>query len=245
MNVDAYLERIGADRTTGLRDLHRLHQETIPFENLSIHLGERISLEPDDLSRKIVENRRGGFCYELNGAFALVLEQLGHDVTRLACRVNGGDHLGPPFDHLTLLVDGQWLVDVGFGAHSTYPLNFETREPQPDPGGLFTIKPSPEGDVDVLKDGRLSYRIETKKRDLSDFVPTCWWQQTSPDSHFTRNTICTRLDGDARLTISGRKFIRTKGDSRTEEALPTDDALLAAYRESFGITLDRVPGAAR
>ena len=92
MNVDAYLERIGADRTTGLRDLHRLHQETVPFENLSIHLGERISLAEQDLERKIVQSRRGGFCYELNGAFALVLEALGHDVTRLACRVNGGDH---------------------------------------------------------------------------------------------------------------------------------------------------------
>ncbi|HEX5202724.1 MAG TPA: arylamine N-acetyltransferase [Actinoplanes sp.] len=245
MNVDAYLERIGADRTTGLRDLHRLHQEKIPFENLSIHLGERIGLEPDDLFRKIVESRRGGFCYELNGAFALVLTALGHDVTRLAARVNGGDRLGPPFDHLTLLVDDMWLVDVGFGAHSTYPLNFRAREPQPDPGGLFTVVPSQDGDVDVVKDGRLAYRVEMKKRDLPDFVPTCWWQQTSPESHFTRSTVCTRLDGDARLTISGRKFIRTKGDSRTEQALPADDELLAAYRESFGITLDRVPDAAR
>ena len=245
MNVDAYLERIGADRTTGLRDLHRLHQEAIPFENLSIHLGERVSLDPDDLADKIVRRRRGGFCYELNGAFALVLAGLGHEVTRLACRVNGGDHLGPPFDHLTLLVDDVWLVDVGFGSHSTYPLRFDLRTPQPDPGGVFTIVPTADGDVDVVKNGRLEYRVELKKRDLADFVPTCWWQQTSPDSHFTENTICTRLDNGARLTISGRNFIQTKADLRTEKALSSDQELLAAYRDHFGITLDRAPAATR
>src|SRR3569833_2383178 len=97
MNVDAYLERIGAARSPGLAALHRLHQTAVPFENLSIHLGEPVPLTPEDLYDKIVSRRRGGFCYELNGLFALLLENLGHEVTRLAARVAGG----PPFDHLT------------------------------------------------------------------------------------------------------------------------------------------------
>lgn len=237
MNVDAYLERIGAERSTDLRQLHRLHQTAAPFENLSIHLGEPVSLNPQDLYDKIVGRRRGGFCYELNGLFALLLERLGHDVTRLGARVNGG----PPFDHLTLLVDGVWLVDVGFGAHSTYPLRFDSRQPQADPGGTFTIKPAADGDVDVLKDGNPQYRIEMRGRDLSDFGPTCWWQTTSPDSHFTRKPVCTRLDGDGRITISGHTFIETRRDSRTEKELDTDEALLAAYRDRFGISLPRPP----
>jgi N-hydroxyarylamine O-acetyltransferase len=240
MNVDAYLERIGADRATGLSDLHRLHQTAVPFENLSIHLGEPVSLASGDLYDKIVGRRRGGFCYELNGLFSLLLEELGHEVTRLGARVNGG----PPFDHLTLLVDGVWLVDVGFGAHSTYPLRFDRRSPQVDPGGKFTVVPAADGDVDVLKDGSPEYRIEMRKRELSDFGPTCWWQTTSPDSHFTRKTICTRLDGDGRITISGRTFIETRGNSRTQHELDTDEALLAAYRDRFGISLPRPPAAA-
>ena len=240
MNVDAYLERIGADRATGLSDLHRLHQTAVPFENLSIHVGEPVPLAPGELYDKIVGRRRGGFCYELNGLFALLLEELGHEVTRLGARVNGG----PPFDHLALLVDGVWLVDVGFGAHSTYPLRFDRRSPQVDPGGTFTIVPAADGDVDVLKDGNPEYRIEMRKRELSDFGPTCWWQTTSPDSHFTRKTICTRLDGDGRITISGRTFIETRSNSRTQHELDTDEALLAAYHDRFGISLPRPPAAA-
>jgi N-hydroxyarylamine O-acetyltransferase len=248
----AYLRRIGvahpgpADAAT-LRVLHRAHQMTVPFENLSIHLSEPISLDPGALLDKIVTRRRGGFCYELNGAFALLLQALGAEVTRVAARVHGEAGLGPPFDHLALVVrpadgSGPWLADVGFGSHSVYPLLFDSRDPQDDPAARFLLADAPEADVEVLKDGRPEYRIERRPRGLDEFVPTCWWQQTSPDSHFTRSTICSRLTEDGRVSISGRSLIRTGGGSRTEEQMP-DDAVLAAYRDHFGIILDRVPTA--
>ena len=97
------------------------------------------------------------------------------------------------------------------------------------------------GDIDVLKDGRPQYRIEARERSLADCVPTCWWQQTSPLSHFTRSTICSRLTPGGRVSISGRMLIQTQGGTRTEQRLGTDDVLLAAYREHFGIALSRVP----
>ena len=98
--VLAYLNRVGSTPTTagdaaGLRTLHRAHQLTVPFENLSIHLAEPISLDEHDLTGKIVYGRRGGFCYELNGAFALLLEALGAQVSRVAARVYGEAGLGP------------------------------------------------------------------------------------------------------------------------------------------------------
>src|SRR5215467_12534769 len=102
--IGAYLERIGraapaiADQA-GLRDLHKAHLLAVPFENLSIHLSEPISLDEDDLIDKIVSRRRGGFCYELNGAFALLLRSLGADVARVAARIYGHGRLSPPFDH--------------------------------------------------------------------------------------------------------------------------------------------------
>jgi arylamine N-acetyltransferase len=74
-----------------------------------------------------------------------------------------------------------------------------------------------------------------------DFVPTCWWQQTSPRSHFTRSVICSRLSEDGRISISGRRLIRTVGGQRIEENLPDDQAVLAAYRDHFGIDLNSVP----
>jgi N-hydroxyarylamine O-acetyltransferase len=250
--LTAYLDRIGAERPATLdaavlSALHRAHQAAVPFENLSIHLGEPISLDEDELINKIVTRRRGGFCYELNGAFALLLESLGAQVARVAARVYGdGGRLGPLFDHLALLVrlpggSGPWLADVGFGAHSSYPLRYDVRAGQDDPGGRFSLADAQDGDVDVAKDGEPQYRIEQRERSLADFVPTCWWQATSPDSHFTRSTICSRLTGEGRISLSGRTLIRTSGGTRTEQELGADAEVLAAYRDHFGIVLDRVP----
>lgn len=244
MDTDAYLRRIGRPAPTPA-ELHLAHLETVPFENLAIHLGEPISLTPDDLFDKIVRRRRGGFCYELNGLFALLLESLGHTVERLAARVFGDERLGPPYDHLALLVDGTHLMDVGFGGHSAYPLKWVTGIAQPDPGGLFTLAEAADGDVDVLKDGVPQYRLERRPRTLDDFAATCWYQQTWPGSHFRSKPICSRLDGDGRISISGRTVIRTRGADRTETTCASDDELLAAYREHFGLVLDRVPAADR
>jgi N-hydroxyarylamine O-acetyltransferase len=251
----AYLDRIGVERPEvldagALADLHRAHQLTVPFENLSIHLAEPISLDEGDLFAKIVTRRRGGFCYELNGTFALLLEALGARVSRVAARVYGGEgKLGPPFDHLALVVrlpggSGPWLADVGFGSNSTYPLRYDSREDQDDPGGRFALADTTDGDVEVAKNGEPQYRMEQRERRLDEFVPTCWWQQTSPDSHFTLSTICSRLTEDGRISLSGRTLIRTCGGTRTEQELGADDEVLAAYRDHFGIVLDRVPAVA-
>ena len=250
--VAAYLDRVGVAGpeagldAAALRTLHRAHQLTVPFENLSIHLAEPISLAEGDLIGKLVQRRRGGFCYELNGAFALLLEALGAQVSRVAARVHGETGLGPPFDHLALVVrladgSGPWLADVGFGSHGDYPLLLDSRDDQDDPAGQFRLADAPAGDIDVAKDGKPQYRIEMRERSLDDFVATCWWQQTSPRSHFTRSTICSRRTIDGRVSISGRTFIQTQDGTRTEQELGTDDALLAAYRDQFGVVLSRVP----
>lgn len=135
--ADAYLRRIGTQypawpTSDVLRELQLRHLKTVPFENLSIHLGEEIVLEEKRLLDKVVGARRGGFCYELNGAFGALLGALGFDVTLLAARVYGEEgRLGIPYDHLALRVrtvdGGDWLTDVGFGAHSLHPLAFAER----------------------------------------------------------------------------------------------------------------------
>jgi N-hydroxyarylamine O-acetyltransferase len=241
----ASLDRAAADEA-GLRELHRAHQLAVPFENLSIHLQEEISLAEDDLLAKLTTRGRGGFCYELNGAFALLLEALGARVERVAARVYGDNGLGPPFDHLALIVtgadgSGPWLADVGFGMHSVYPLRFGERGPQDDPGGRFLLADSARGDVEVIKDDKPQYLIERRERELAEFEPTCWWQQTSPKSHFRAGTVCSRLTEDGRVTISGRLLITTSAGVRAEAELSDDADLLAAYRDHFGIALDRVP----
>lgn len=246
--LSAYLDRIGAARparadAASLRELQLRHLLAVPFENLSIHLGEPIVLEEAGLVGKVVRRRRGGFCYELNGAFAALLSALGFRVSLLAASVFKEGGPWPPFGHLALRVDAPepWLVDVGFGDHSHHPLRLDSRAEQPDPAGTFQVAEGPHGDLDVLRDGEPAYRVEPRPRELRDFAPTCWWTRTSADSHFTRSLVCSRLTPDGRVTVSDRTLIRTAGGRREERTLGGDAEVLAAYRELFGITLDRPP----
>ncbi|MGW8632540.1 arylamine N-acetyltransferase family protein [Streptomyces sp. NPDC055793] len=265
--VDAYLRRLGAEHPArptldALRALHLLHLRTVPFENLSVHLGEEIVLEEGRLLDKVVGGRRGGFCYELNGLFGALLAALGYEVTMLAARVYGdGGRLGIPYDHMVLLVrtvdGGDWLADVGFGAHSHGPLAFGERAEQDDPGGTFrVVEAGPDAagvrgaeataraaDLDVLREGRQVYRVDVRPRVLDDFVSGAWWHSTSPRSHFLQSTVCSRITEDGgRITLSGRRLTATAPDgAREERELATDEEVLTAYREHFGIRLARVP----
>ncbi|WP_328938553.1 arylamine N-acetyltransferase [Streptomyces tauricus] len=263
--VDAYLRRIGVTHPAWptadvLRELQLRHLLTVPFENLSIHLGEEIVLEEKPLLDKVVGARRGGFCYELNGAFGALLKALGFDVTLLAGRVYGEEErLGIPYDHLALRVrtvdGGDWLADVGFGAHSHYPLAFGERGEQTDPAGAFRVivagadpagvrgSAGEFGDLEVVRDGKSQYRLETRPRVLGDFVAGAWWHSTSPASHFTRSPVCSRVTEDGgRVTLSGRTLTVTDpgGGKKTEE-LVSDEEVLETYRKRFGIVLERVP----
>ncbi|NEA85546.1 arylamine N-acetyltransferase [Streptomyces sp. SID7958] len=266
--IDAYLSRLGAERpdrptSQALRELHLRHLRTVPFENLSLHLGEEIVLDEKRLVDKVVEARRGGFCYELNGSFGALLAALGYDVSLMAARVYGdGGRLGIPYDHLALRVrtvdGGDWLADVGFGAHCHLPLAFPDRGDQADPGGTFRIAvaaPDAAGvrgghgevpdaaDLDVSVDGRPVYRLEVRPRALGDFTAGVWWHSTSPVSHFTRSLVCSRVTDDGgRITLSGRRLTVTAPDgARQERALERDEEVLAVYRTRFGIELDAVP----
>ncbi|WP_221352557.1 arylamine N-acetyltransferase family protein [Streptomyces beigongshangae] len=263
--VDAYLRRIGVTHPAWptadvLRELQLRHLLTVPFENLSIHLGEEIALDEGPLLDKLVGARRGGFCYELNGAFGALLKALGFDVTLLAGRAYGEEgRLGIPYDHLALRVrtvdGGDWLADVGFGSHSHYPLAFGERGEQVDPAGTFRVivagadpagvrgSAGEFGDLEVVRDGVSRYRLETRPRVLGDFMAGSWWHSTSPASHFTQSLVCSRVTEDGgRITLSGRTLTVTDpGGAKEVTELASDEEALEVYRKRFGIVLDRVP----
>ncbi|MFI8005823.1 arylamine N-acetyltransferase [Streptomyces sp. NPDC086010] len=250
--VDSYLERIGAARPSradapALRELQRRHLMTVPFENLSIHLDQDIVLEEDRLVDKIVAQRRGGFCYELNGAFAVLLRGLGFRVTLLQARVFGdGGRLGIPYDHVALRVEtedgtGPWLADVGFGDHAVDPLALDSRAEQEDVSGRFRFREAPRGDLDLLRDGSRQFRLDLRPRALADFRAGSWYHRTSPESHFTRSLVCSRLTEDGRVTLRGRTLVSTVRGKRSTEEMATDADVLRAYLDRFGVVLDQVP----
>jgi N-hydroxyarylamine O-acetyltransferase len=249
VNVSPYLSRIGFSGSTDpnaetLRALHLAHLRTVPFENLDISLGVPIVCEEERFLHKIINLQRGGFCYELNGAFAALLRALGFSVTLLSARVSREDgRASPEFDHLTLRVDldEPWLADVGFGDSFLEPLRLRPEVEQEQSRGPFRIVQV--GDVMIVQRVRPGefwkslYRFTLTPRHLADFAPRCHFQQTSPESHFTRQRICTLPTADGRITLSDLKFIRTTGECREERWLQSEEEWRSALADWFGVRL--------
>lgn len=237
--VAEYLERIGASAEDDLATLTDRHYRSIPFENLSIHLAEAIDTRPDALFDKIVRRRRGGFCYELNGLFGWLLAEFGFDVAFLGARVHARDGDTAPLAHQALRVVGRdgvaRLVDVGFGGFCVPAVELGTASAQ--------VVPQPGGDVEVhAPDGAPGYRLDGREYGRGDFEPTSWWTATHPDSGFTRGPTCTLpLSPAGRVTLAGTTLIRTGADGTRTEDVVSDGEALAAYRDLFGVVLDRLP----
>ena len=250
METTDYLARIGyngplAPTAATLAGLHEAHYRAVPFENLDIALRRPIIPDETTSYAKIVGQRRGGFCYELNGAFAWLLRALGFRVTLLSAGVMSREHrtFGPEFDHLALRVDldEPWLVDVGFGDAFFRPLRLAQRGAQRDRGGMFRIVAGADWHVlekcDQGGDWHPEYRFTLTPRALRDFAARCQYHQTSPDSGFTRRSTCSLPTATGRVTLSDRRLIVTTRDQRAESDLPDEAAHAAALRDHFGIVL--------
>lgn len=257
MDIKAYLERINysgslVPTAETLRELQVAHLIAVPFENLSIHAGEPIVLEDEELYRKIVENRRGGFCYEANGLFAALLRALGFEVAMLSAQVaNASGEFGRDFDHMTLMVSTAdasarpWLVDVGFGDSFREPLLLD--EPGEQLQGSRTYRIVPDGVHRILLqrdeggEWKAQYRFTLQAYTYPDYADMCRYHQTSPDSHFTRSRLCSRATREGRLTLSDMRFITTSGSgarqSRQERDLRSEAEHAQVLRDYFGIVM--------
>ena len=225
--------------------MQRAHLLTVPFENLSIHAGEPIVLEDEALFTKIVEGRRGGFCYEANGLFAALLRALGFDVTMLSAEVANPDgDFGPPFDHMTLMVslEQRWLVDVGFGDSFREPLLLDERSDQVQDNRAYRLLPDGAQMLLMQRDYNIEwkpqYRFTLNARSYGDFAEMCRFHQTSPQSHFTQRRICSLATETGRITLSDMRFIRTteKG-GREERTISSQEEYSKILRDQFGIVM--------
>jgi N-hydroxyarylamine O-acetyltransferase len=254
MDVPAYLARISYTGPTTpdadtLRGIHRAHMLSVPFENLDIPLKRKIVCDENAFVRKIVEQRRGGFCYELNGAFAALLRALGFPVTLLSARVMRDDgNLGPEMDHLALQVDldEPWLADVGFGDSFVEPLRLQVRTAQDQDGRGFRIVSQDdigrddELQMQVCRDDlswKTEYSFGLQPRQLKEFAAMCEYHQTSPESPFTHKRLCSRATPDGRVTLADMKLITTCRGVREERILGSQEEWRETLQEQFGVVL--------
>lgn len=249
MDVASYLKRInyrGAPDVSAatLRELHMAHLLSVPFENLDVHFRRGIVLDEERLVSKIVEERRGGICYELNTAFCSLLRGMGFRVSILSAGVardEGG--FDPPFDHMALLVhlEERWLADVGFGDSFREPLRLDARGSQDQNGESYRIV---EPDEHLVVERRESdswkpqYRFTLDAYPLDAFDEMCLYHQTSPESPFTQKRVCTRATPGGRITVSDMRLIVTEGREKQERALTSNEEWTAALRDLFGIALE-------
>jgi N-hydroxyarylamine O-acetyltransferase len=255
IDLDAYFQRIGyegrrAATPDTLRDLVARHTESIPFENLDPLLRRPVRLDPASLERKLVRDRRGGYCYEQNTLFRHALEALGFPVIGLAARVlwNQPDGVVPPRSHMLLAVQAggeTYLADVGFGGQSpTAPLRLAPEVVQETPHEPFRLVVAGEEYVlqAKLPDGwRPLYRFDLREAYPSDYEVANWHVSTHPDSIFVNGLIVGRPGPGRRHTLFNNELaVHTRAG--TERRVLTDPAeLRASLTGVFGLALPDAP----
>ena len=224
LNIPLYLKRIKYTKEVKLNkktlfELQRRHLKNIPFENLDIHYGKVIKLDIDSIYTKIVLKKRGGFCYELNGLFYHLLQDIGFDVNMISGRVYRKENsYTKEYDHLAIIAtieNQKYLVDVGFGKFSLNPLEIKFDINTTDDFGKFRFD---RYDVDYLRineviNGNLipQYIFNTKERKFSEFEFMCKFHQRSKDSHFTKKKVISIVTKNGRITLNDNQLKITKG----------------------------------
>jgi N-hydroxyarylamine O-acetyltransferase len=247
LDLDAYLRRIRYDGRREpthavLAAIHLAHGTRIAFENIDVFLGRPVRLDLAALQAKLVNGRRGGYCFEQNTLFAAALEALGFHVTRLAARVRLGAARVAPRTHMLLEMHvggAQYLADVGFGGggpllplllvpghvaeqfHWTYRLTEEA--------GLWVLQAQRDGGWFDL------YAFTRERQYPVDFEVANHYTATYPDSFF-RHTLLVQLPTrEARHSLYGRELTVERDGQTATRTIPDDETLHQTLSETFGL----------
>jgi N-hydroxyarylamine O-acetyltransferase len=209
-DLDAYLRRIGLRGRAALADVHRAHATSIPFEGLGPYVGEAVPLDPERLVEKLVERRRGGYCFEQNLLLKAALEALGLEVETYLARVMVGLRPGEVRGrtHLLLKVgEGgrSWHADVGFGSGTLLePLPWGPGDVYEQAGWLFrVIERGPEWILQTSEEGEWIdvYGFLPQPAAAIDIEMSNWWTATHPESRFVSGFLVSRQWADGRRLI--------------------------------------------
>lgn len=248
VKVEKYLARIGmslpedfAPDSAFLRELQFAHCTHVPYENLDIIRGIPLSLDEVDLYKKVVEQGKGGFCFELNGLFAWLLRQLGYKVTEYAARYLRGESELPMRRHRVLKVeatDGVWCCDVGIGeVCPRYPLRLVEGVEQPQFDECYRFE---KDDflgwvlMDLHKgEWRRFYSFTEEPQLPQDYDALCLYCEKSPKSPFIHSEMFSLKTPAGRITLDGNVYKEfADGEVRVKELSAAE--MPAAYAK-FGL----------
>ena len=231
-----------------MRELHIHHNGAIPFENLDVLLPREIHLDDRTLEEKLINGRRGGYCFEQNGLLERVLRELGFNVRSLLGRVVlANPSQMPPRTHRLLLVevDGErWIADVGFGGQTlTAPVRLLADAEQSTPHGVYRL--ICEGDEWTLQYShhghwQSMYVFDLGRQYAADYVMGNFWSAHWPQSHFRHHLLmCRHLPDGGKMTLTNFHFTHWDNAHVVEKIdLPDVPALYEALQTRFGLGVD-------
>jgi N-hydroxyarylamine O-acetyltransferase len=247
MDMNSYFRRIKwngpvAPDFATLMALHQRHAMSIPFENLDIQLGRPISLDLESLERKMIQNDRGGYCFEQNTLFQAVLQEIGFNVIACEARVRMGRPVVTPRSHMLLIVqlhEERYLADVGFGGDGLLqPVPLNSQEKTQFHWKYRVVK---EREALILQTFRNEnwfdlYAFLPQKREPVDFEVANWYTSTHPQSRFVQTLTAQLPTPYARYILRNKTFSVEKGGEMESRELQNREELLALLSEKFGLS---------
>jgi arylamine N-acetyltransferase len=249
--VDGYLERIGYKGPLGntyetLAGLQEAHLKSVPYENLDVMYGRPLSLEIPDLYKKIVINKRGGYCFELNALFRWLLLELGFTVTSYMARFLRDETGIPMRRHHILKVETDdgipYLCDVGVGGNiPTWPIPFVLDVVFKQDNGSYRLK---KDDflgwvLEEIRHGQWSrlYSFTEEVQLPIDFIMPSFWCEHSPDSIFRKQNMISIRTPNGRVTVADKEFRIFTEEGVTTFVPATEEEFRSALKKYFGIVL--------
>ncbi len=253
MNLSTYFSHIHLQHETNkptlslLRAIHRQHLLHIPFENLDIHLGKKLSMDPVVVFKKITEHNRGGLCFEVNSLLYSILTLLDYKVSYISASFWNTDKQSwnPDFSHLALLVHlngAKYLFDVGVGGGFTEPLHILDRYQHHDQNGHYLVEATDDSNIFIIKKNSHDhwnplFKIDTNPRVLQDFEEMCSFTQIDSDSLFTQKKLCSIITETGRISLTDEYIKVTNGDDITITPVTSRNEWTTALWEYFHIEL--------
>lgn len=252
-NLDAYFKRVNYKGKTDisletLNGLHVAHTLNVPFENLDVFFGKEPLLDRESLYKKIVENNRGGYCFEMNGLFSFVLQEIGFNVTNLLARPTQDGISYDAKAHQAILVklEGKdWLVDVGFGKDGiTAPLLLVEQIDQKQFSHTYRILPHSKFgyllQYKVGDDYLDQYAFSLEESYPIDYKMSNHFTATFSESFFTTMKLCTMPTPNGRVTLTDTRFKCLENGQMSEITLSNDMEFNELLKKHFGMDLDLI-----
>lgn len=267
-HLTAYCHRLGLSEpaptdAAGLARVQAAHRQSIPFENLGVRLGGTIACDSARVFEKLVEQKRGGFCFEHNQLFADMLEALGFDVRLLLARVLLGKPAElPPRTHCLVLVriaGEDWIADAGFGGSYAPPMRLIHGEQAESgdgalhrlsmigqegalPGSWLLERKGPQGATDgrVRSDDAWEpqYAFDLAQVAPADMALGCHWSATHPASRFTNFTVVSRCLPNGFVSLVERELSRwQKGSTPSKTVIASARVYRSVLWDEFGIVM--------